>query len=169
MTIRTQEEIVAHCVEMRRTGEDFFGFQQGVLAMYLDTAHVQPLLKQGGVWSDDDVTPLTAETIINEMREYMSFALGKADNERGLSANRSDDKYQAWMWLLGDQELIDKYHATPYALYGAPRLKFICESFEFTWPDTPRLNAFAQGKEYDEESYYREKNREERHREIGSL
>ena len=70
--------------------------------------------------------PLTREAVLEAIRDYMPFAVGKALDHRGISANRSVSRMQAWLWLLGDDEKVAWLH---YANYGAPILKAICELY----------------------------------------
>jgi len=49
---------------------------------------------------------LTEEYVKKEVANYLSFAFGKAHNERGISANRSIYHFQNWLWVLEDYELL---------------------------------------------------------------
>ncbi len=91
--------------------------------------------------------PLTEEVVKREMQYYMAFALEKAANHRGISANRSIDHFKRWLWLLCDGDLLavaeddDKY-----AMYGVPILKAICDKYGFTFPEDEKMQRMAQGK-----------------------
>jgi hypothetical protein len=71
----------------------------------------------------------------------MDFAWDKANNGRGISANRSIAHYQAWLWLLGVEwcdTLMDDYE-----FYGKPQLIRICEYLGLDpkqWDDGERVN-----------------------------
>ena len=79
-----------------------------------------------------EADPLTEEAIIQEMREYMDFALGKARNERGISASRSVWKYVQWLWAIEDEELLDfAEDDSNYPMYGMPILQKICDKYGF--------------------------------------
>lgn len=81
---------------------------------------------------DCEPDPLTEETIIEEMRSYMGFALGKARNERGISASRSVWKYVQWLWVLEDEELLAFAEDDDnYPMYGMPVLQKICDKYGF--------------------------------------
>lgn len=86
-------------------------------------------------WTKEVHTPYTRENVTQEMREYMPFAWEKAQNQRGLSANRSLIKMQAWMWLLMDDEGIKEMNQVEYAPYGEPVLEYICKRYDFPMPD----------------------------------
>lgn len=80
----------------------------------------------------EEPDPLTQEAIIEEMRSYMEFALGKAYNERGISASRSVWKYVQWLWVLEDEELLDYAEDDDnYPMYGLPILQKICTKYGF--------------------------------------
>lgn len=103
--MRTQDEIVARF--KARRGSDSLGFEVGEYLVFLDWGHLL-ICFDGDV---GDVTEeewgqkeLTRETVLDKMKKYMRFAHEKADNERGISANRSMMCYLAWIWLLGDDE-----------------------------------------------------------------
>jgi len=64
------------------------------------------------------------------MRDYISFAWEKANDKRGISANRSIDHFKGWLWLLGDEEGIE-YLKANYAPYGKPGLAYTCKKYGF--------------------------------------
>ena len=78
------------------------------------------------------------------MRTYMAFALGKAEDHRGLSAGRSVDKLRAWAWVLCDDDRF-REGQQPYRNYGVPILKAMCEHYGFDFPQHGPLQAMAQG------------------------
>jgi hypothetical protein len=61
----------------------------------------------------------------------MPFAWEKANDCRGLSANRSIEHMTAWLWMLGD-DLADKMDGL-YEYYGKPCLRAICEKYGCKW------------------------------------
>ena len=76
--------------------------------------------------------PLTEEVIIEKMRSYMKFALGKAHNERGISAGRSVWKFVQWLWVLEDEEVLAfAEDEGNYPMYGLPILQRICDKYQF--------------------------------------
>lgn len=109
--------------------------------------YVSEFIKEG-----HEADPLTKETIIDEMREYMSFAFEKAYGCRGISASRSQWKYVQWLWVLEDEELVAfAEDEGNYAMYAIPILRKICEryGFEDPHPDWIYLGDEMWGKEID--------------------
>lgn len=131
-TVRTQEEILARMNEIK--DDDFFGFETGDLVDYLDFEHAQPFLQEDVVkkqWEDRD--KFTPE---ERIKDYMNFAWEKANNKRGISASRSISHMRAWLWLAGNQELLDFSNEDDnYAPYGKPILSKICEYYGLTDQD----------------------------------
>jgi len=126
--MRTQEEIVAR-IESRK-GNDFFGFEVDEYILFLDYTHAKPYLEDGVTengWEQENHTPI--EIII----DYMPFAWEKANNCRGMSANRSISHFIAWLWLDGDSGWLDKDYDNHYKYYGKPQLVKICEKYGIDW------------------------------------
>ena len=69
--------------------------------------------------------------VLNEMLRYMDFAWGKANNCRGLSAERSLHHYSAWLWFLGYDNASEQVRH--YDFYGKDRLRAICEYLNWDW------------------------------------
>lgn len=139
LVARSQAEIVAKIEEAK--SNDVFGFKSEVLLGALQFDHAKTYLKPevtAEEWAKigDDLPPQ-----LEQMRDYMAFAIGKAQDHRGISAYRSVEKLNAWTWLLGC-EPIDE----PFAQYGAPILKALCERHGFDWPDDEDINRMAEGK-----------------------
>src|SRR5690606_39412432 len=85
------------------------------------------------------VLPRDRDSLLAEMERYMPFAWEKANNMRGLSANRSMAHYTSWTWLAGDDlgDLLD------YEFYGKDHLVRICEHYDWDhsrWDDGKRSN-----------------------------
>ena len=141
--MKTKAEIVD---DIKKNGkDDVFGFRLEVFLPFLDFS----TLREAGVLKPDatsegleDRKPLTREAVLEEMRDYMEFAWDKAANHRGLSASRSIDKMEAWLWLLDDADLCKPYG---YASYGAPKLKVICNKYGFPIPDDPGVQRMMRG------------------------
>lgn len=126
--------------------ESFLGFDADVLIEYLSFEEAAPLLKEEFVekvregkekWTH---TERTRESILSDMKKYMEFAWEKCLGHRGLSAGRSVDKFSAWVWLLGDEEI-----QADYAPYGAPILAEICGRYGFPVPDEDDARRMAKG------------------------
>lgn len=126
--MRTQNEIVQ---QMKKYEQEqlFLDFRSEVLLEFLDYDHARPFLKDG-VTAEEWEKARAGASVMAAMTDYMSFAWGKANDERGLSANRSVQKMQAYLWLLGDEELATEI-ARPgnYGWYGKTALAMVCEKY----------------------------------------
>jgi hypothetical protein len=138
--MRTQDEIRARLDTVRASHLDFLGKRQEVLVQTLDYEHIKDLLTDPDPekWGD----PQTPWETSAAAGEYLAFAVEKAIDHRGLSANRSIDAFTEYLWLLTDDDTCRKFDEVRYAPYGMPKLKFAAEALGFT-------EAFdAMGKEY---------------------
>lgn len=143
--MKTYDEIVAFYEAESKN--DFLGFTADVLLPYLPVEKVKPFLKEDADLSEWKTVPLTEESVITEMRGYMEFAWGKAQDHRGISASRSVEKMSAWLWLLGDEETLSfAKDGDNYRNYGAPILKKICEVYQFPIPDDEGIKNMSEGK-----------------------
>ena len=114
--VRTQEEIVARYEEKK--ADDWLGVIGGDLLVYCDYEHVKPYLKADATPDDWKPQALTVEAVRQQLIDYLPFAWEKARGERGISASRSIQHFESWLWLLGDDELLafaeDEGHYEPY-------------------------------------------------------
>jgi len=114
MTLRrTPAEILA---KVESLGDGFFDFRPGDLITALPYEHAKPHLEK-------DAGPKKWEKVqttdpVQEATNYLEFAWKKANNCRGLSASRSLNHLEAWLWLAG----IDDVDLTDYTHYGKPWL-----------------------------------------------
>lgn len=133
---RTPDEIVARIKALN--SEDLFGVERSRLLEALPYEHAKQFLR--------DDAPHTAETweaervkdrkaVIAQIRGYLTFAWGKANECRGLSAQRSMSHFKGLLWLLGDQEELREWIGSPdtYAFYGKPALVKLSELVGFNW------------------------------------
>lgn len=142
--MRTIPEVVARLHAMKQDPRvDIFGFESGVLLGYLPLADALPFLDEPKLtpeirarW-DEEVDPLDREVVLGAMTEYMSFAVEKVLDHRGLSAGRSVAKMLGWLWLLGDNDLREQIlsDTIPYPQYGAPRLRAIMGKYDLRVDD----------------------------------
>ena len=137
--MRTQDEIVARAMD---DPGDNLGFGREVLAGYIDAVHIKPLLEEGADLEKWEADEPTGENVLRDMKVYMKFAWEEAQDHRGLSANRSVIKLKAWLWLLGDEGLVD---GVDYAQYGAPILHKVCERYGFPMPDDRSTKRMMDG------------------------
>jgi hypothetical protein len=80
-------------------------------------------------WDDVRSDPADIE---NAARAYYLFALGKIDNERGISAERSVIKLREYAWLAGRDDVVAAMDAADYTPYGAPKVALFGQAFGFT-------------------------------------
>ena len=148
----TTEQIKA---KVAAHSKDFFGFIAADLAIYLSWEDAKEVLNFKADYIEEvesgeakwNQKPIPArDKIIEEMKSYMDFAIGKATGHRGLSASRSIDHYRAWLWLLEDEEgLVFLSDDNNYPQYGVPMLKWICDKYGFEHPDDEEFTNMAQG------------------------
>lgn len=145
MTLPTQRELVGRIA--KRESEDVFGFEMQDLAVYLDRDHIRPFLKEDV--SVDDWTPddHTREAVLARMLDYMPFAWEKANDQRGLSANRSVQHFIAWTFAAGDREFSDeliRMYDEEYQHYGKEILERVCQHYGWDagqWDDGKRVDS----------------------------
>lgn len=137
LALRSQEEIAAKAKELQKT--DMFGFGAGVLLEHLGFKYAKEFLKEGTTeeeWVDCGIVD-TIEEAAQDFLDYMNFAWGKAQDERGLSANRSVMKLGSWLWLMGRDDLSEIIQdEDKYAPYGAPALIEVCEKMGIKYPES---------------------------------
>lgn len=128
---RTQDEILEKLKHLDEHGSIIHAMTRGDLIECLDYEHAKEFLKDGITkedWDKDRVT--TDEQVIAEIIRYMPFAIGKAENERGISSSRSIGHYCNWLWLIEDHELLAfAQDDSNYPMYGMPILKKIQEKY----------------------------------------
>ena len=135
--MRTDQEIIERINSVKEG--DWLGTQQSDLIACLSFGAARPYLKDGV--TEDEWKPLARDrdSVITRMLDYMPFAWDKANNERGLSAGRSMDHYQSWVWLAGD----DLGDLTRCQYYGKENLCRICEKYGWDakqWDNGERNN-----------------------------
>lgn len=135
--MRTQEEIVAK-IKGTTQEEDFFGHKRGDWIAFLTFDNAKEFLKQDALEEAEKewgAVPDTDEDVLNRIREYLEFAWDKANNLRGLSASRSIEHMEAWIWLLGNEELAKQFDEVEYEHYGKEKLIVISEYVGFNWKE----------------------------------
>lgn len=124
---RTSAEIAARA----EASDDPFGWAQEVLLYYIDFGTARPFLKDGVTaeeWSEVVEDP--AE-IGEAARIYYEFALGKIEDERGISAERSVVKLREYAWLMGRDDVVAAMDEASGSRYGAAKVAVFGESFGF--------------------------------------
>ncbi|MFJ6316068.1 hypothetical protein ACIQJW_08305 [Streptomyces californicus] len=130
---RSQDDILARA----QAADDMFGFAREVLLPYLDFEHAKPLLNDGvdaDQWAKYANDPAAVQS---EAREYYLFALGKIEDRRGLSAERSVIKLREYAWLMGRDDVIAAMDAARYSPYGEPKVSAFAAGFGFTPEPAP--------------------------------
>lgn len=145
--MRTQAEVKARFDE--RKPNDPLGFEISEYVDYMSFEDARPFFKDEV--PDEKVRecllPLERDSIIKVMHDYMEFAWGKANDCRGISANRSILHCIAWIWLAGDTEFaaeVDRMMNEEYQHYGKEILVAICEKYGWDyseWDDGVRTNS----------------------------
>lgn len=107
---------------------------------HLKEEYVKNIESGSEVWNQKE---LTRNNIIEDMKNYMEFAWGKVIDHRGLSAGRSVNKFQGWIWVLGEDDKIDWEN---YTNYGAPILKQICGVYGFEIPESKEVKNMMEGR-----------------------
>ena len=136
VVVPTVEEIDKRYDE--RNEGDIIGFETNEYLMFMSFDKVRGIVnKEVG---DDELRgllkPVSREHMLEVMQGYMEFAWGKANDMRGISANRSIEHYVAWTWLAGDADLsseIGRMAWDDYCYYGKPILEHICMFYGWDW------------------------------------
>jgi hypothetical protein len=140
--MRTQDEIVARYLE--RKPEDPFANEVDIYLSFMDYSHAKPFIKDTVTEEEwEENYPVTDPR--KEMIAYMPFAWDKANNCRGLSAMRSLQHYQAWLWLDDDEKIWPTLEE--YQHYGKEHLVTICEYLGLDskqWDDGYRVNSESE-------------------------
>ncbi|OEU75012.1 MAG: hypothetical protein BA864_14155 [Desulfuromonadales bacterium C00003093] len=134
ITVPTKEEVDARYTE--RAPADMLGFEVDEYTPYMSVEGMRPLAKEGVTDETLKEIQLTLNRgeMVADMERYMEFAIGKANDQRGISANRSIQHYIAWTWLSGDAEFsstIETMYEHGYTGWGIPILRKICEFYGF--------------------------------------
>ncbi len=138
MPITDQQTIVdKFAFYQENEGNDFFFVKRLELLKFLKFEFIKQFLNDEGVKKgvedfDKDILEVTEENIKNQIISYLPFAWEKANDEKGLSANRSIDHFKALLWLLNDGSL-EKMESIEYEHYGKEKLIFISELVGFDW------------------------------------
>jgi hypothetical protein len=127
---RTDAEVAAR---VKKLGEgDLLGFERSDLISFLSFDAAQEFLKDGITreeFENGRPTKATREAAIAEIADYIDFAVEKATNHRGISANRSISHFRAYVWIAGDEDFA-RIDWNKYAQYGAPILSQIIELYD---------------------------------------
>lgn len=141
---RTQDEII----DRYHAADDFFGFAVEVLAEAMTAETIRGINPKAEL--PDDWAPKTTQAFEAEARGYLTFAVGKIVDHRGISASRSVVKLTEYAWLLGRDDVVEAMAAADFAQYGAPQVKAFADGMG--WPylagdaeDRAALERMARG------------------------
>ena len=148
ISTRTEDEILEHVEHVKDL--DFFAVRRCDLwsALPWQTARTRvPILSAipRKEWEAPDSFIADDDVLVERIIDYIPFAVDKAENHRGLSANRSVDHFKAWVWLMGD----DAWRAIPwenYPQYGAPILAAVADLVGYEWNRSEAFINMAAGK-----------------------
>lgn len=100
--MRTYAEVVQRVQEPLK---GMFDFARDTLIDYLDYADARQFLKAEATREEwlPVVRSLTEDSVREQIVSYLPFAFEKAEDQRGLSAIRSIQRFRAWIWLLGEE------------------------------------------------------------------
>lgn len=145
--MRTQQEILD---KYNKEKDEFFSFAEDLIP-YLSYENALPILKTHGVemtkdeYEEKEAKEYSIEAIKKEMLDYLDFAFDKADRHRGLSAGRSIEHYEYWVFLLNDEKLQEDFDNAEYKNYGVPKLAVIAEYLGVDFPEDSTLEAMRDG------------------------
>ena len=130
----------------KRKSDDILGFETSIYLNFLDYEHVKPFLKEGVTneqWKPDSTDDKNVQCL---MLDYMPFAWEKANDCRGISANRSISHFIAWTWLIDESfsNEIQKMFDCEYQHYGKEILAMICNHYGWDyseWDNGKRVNS----------------------------
>lgn len=138
--MRTQEQILARF----DAAEDFFGWARETLAYGME----RETLESRGFAAGEEWKPSAHADIERQAKEYLAFAIGKIEDHRGISAERSVYKLTEFAWLLGRDDVVAAMDAAEYPQYGAPKVKAFAAGMG--WPyqgdEQAWLDRMADGK-----------------------
>lgn len=144
---RTQDEIVAKAKGIIAE-EQFLDFRHEVLIDALDFEHAKEFLKEDA--TEEQWNKQRTMDVEKEAREYLIFAYGKAEDHRGISAERSVQKLEMFAWLLGRDDVVKAMTDAPYPNYGVPQLYAFAKGMGWPLPTEEQgkkeLDRMAEGK-----------------------
>jgi len=142
--MKTKKEIIERYRKIKQ--DDLFGFTAEILLSRLSFDEAKEFLTEDAKAENWKAEPFDEQTVLAEMKSYMEFAWSKVIDHRGLSASRSIEKMRAWLWLMGDDELLEYADVDEnYAQYGAPILMKICEKYGLDIPQDESVKRMSQG------------------------
>ncbi len=136
---RTDEQIVARIKEIGP--EDMHGVERSRLLEALPYAKAKQFLGADAPHTEETwevERTKNAESATAQIKGYLEFAWGKANDSRGLSAQRSMAHFKGLLYLIGpEQDDLRQWIGSPehFAYYGKPALVKVSELVGFPWRD----------------------------------
>lgn len=101
----------------------------------------EKLLSVAEQW-DRDRQKLDRESVLKAMRAYVPLGIQKARNRKGISAQRTIHKIDAWVWLLNEGEAKDIFEDVDLEDdYGETFLLEVCRHYGLPEPDEKEIYA----------------------------
>jgi hypothetical protein len=144
MRIRTDAEILARIEDPAGKQRSFFGSEREELIVTLEFASAVPYIKEGLKESEWQPLARDYDGVIERIKTYMTFAVEKVEDHRGLSAGRSIEHMHGLVWLLGDYDY-NEIDWEAYAQYGAPVLQKIITHLRLDIETTEGFKRMAVG------------------------
>ncbi len=139
--LKPQEEIASRFNDAVANPQ-FMDFRTEVLLDYLSLANAKPHLKDEYVTEIESGAKewkqiVSIEEAAQDFLDYMNFAWGKAEDQRGLSASRSIQKLSVWLWLVSREDLCSVIENDDlYNPYGSPALIEVCNMLGIEVPNS---------------------------------
>lgn len=139
-------------VDRIRNDASLLGSGFSVLGDYLSFADASPLLQEdvtADQWNASmgdfagfgpptsrtrPVSPIDHAFIVESMRHYAAFGWTKVHEERSISACRTIEKMEHWLWLLGYDDPDEVLKSDDWGHYGDRPLRRVCTMFGFPVP-----------------------------------
>lgn len=142
--LKTQQEIIERYKQQSKQFMWIGG--ANFLLQTLTAQNAKQFLKDNADLSKWEQIIPTKDYIIEQIANYVPFAIDKIDNHRGLSTNRSIQHMAEWLWFLGDSETLTfAEDEGNYQNYGAPVLAEICKKYNIEAPTEEWFLNMASG------------------------
>lgn len=131
--MRSVEEILERI--RYESDRDILGLSIGDLISVLTFEEAESIRNEDATKEDwGKVSSKDCEDVKRQLIDYMSFALEKCVNHRGISASRSIGHMRNYVWLMEDDEaLVFVEDDSNYQNYGAPMLKYLSDRYGFDY------------------------------------
>ncbi len=138
--VRPDKDILDRIVSLGEDpSADMFGVERSRLLESLPWETAKGFLGQDSTHTEEGwevERTRTRKSVIAQIRGYLEFAWGKANQCRGLSAQRSMSHFKGLIWLMGS-ELDGLYEwigtEEHYSFYGKPALVRVSDLVGFDW------------------------------------